>query len=202
MALFSGAFDERIALTIAQESGGGGAPAWRVSETLGGVEKLGATDYRWFRDSMKIFEGANVNKLPHDHHELMAMVAPRALLVTANLDFEWLANPSCYVSARAAHEVWKAFGIADRFGFYIDGSHGHCAVPASQVPAMQAFVDKFLLDDNTVNTDTIRIHPYPQIDHESWYSWWGKGNPSFDPNPGKRVRNGMRQIGFSMVRIK
>ena len=35
MALFAGAFDERIALTIAQEPGGGGAAAWRVSETLG-----------------------------------------------------------------------------------------------------------------------------------------------------------------------
>src|SRR5690606_19537505 len=43
MALFAGAFDERIALTIAIESGGGGATACRVSETLGNVEKLGAT---------------------------------------------------------------------------------------------------------------------------------------------------------------
>ena len=41
MALFSGAFDERIALTIAQESGGGGAAAWRVSETLGEVGNAG-----------------------------------------------------------------------------------------------------------------------------------------------------------------
>lgn len=187
MALFSGAFDERIALTIAQESGGGGAPAWRVSETLGGVEKLGATDYRWFRDSMRNFQSANVVKLPHDHHELMAMVAPRALLVTANVDFEWLANPSCYVSARAAHEVWKTFGIADRFGFTITGGHNHCAAPATVVPAMQAFVDKFLLDSNNVNTDTVRIHPYPQVDYARWFNWWGTGSASFDPKPGKRV---------------
>src|SRR5215831_4896649 len=106
MALISGAFDERIALTIAQESGGGGATAWRVSETLGDVEKLGATSYQWFKDDMIQFAGSNVSKLPYDHHELMAMVAPRALLVTGNTDYFWLANPSCYVAARAAHEVW------------------------------------------------------------------------------------------------
>ena len=34
MALFAGAFDERIALTIAQENGGGGAPSWRVSHDI------------------------------------------------------------------------------------------------------------------------------------------------------------------------
>ena len=179
MALFSGAFDERIALTIAQESGGGGAPAWRVSETIGDVEKLGATSHQWFRDSMFQYAGLNVYKLPYDHHELMAMVAPRALLVTGNTDYMWLANPSCYVSARAAKEVYKTFGISDRMGFYIDGSHNHCAVPNTQRPAIEAFVDKFLLGKMAVNTDTITMHPYPNLDYQSWYQWWGKGKPVF-----------------------
>jgi dienelactone hydrolase len=188
MALFAGAFDERIALTIAQESGGGGAPAWRFSETLGSVEKLGATDYRWFKDDMKQFSGTNVSKLPHDHHELMAMVAPRALLVTGNTDFEWLANPSTYVSARAAHEVWKTFGIGDRFGFYIDGGHGHCAIPNTQLPAVEAFVEKFLGGNPNVNTDTVTIHPYPLVNHKRWYEWWGTGNPVLAAEPpGKRI---------------
>ncbi|MDF7814966.1 T9SS type A sorting domain-containing protein [Hymenobacter sp. YC55] len=187
MALFSGALDERIALTIAQESGGGGAPAWRVSETLGAVEKLGATDYRWFKDDMKRFESTNVAKLPHDHHELMAMIAPRALLVTGNTDFEWLANPAAYVSARAAHEVWKTLGIGDRFGFYIDGAHNHCAVPATQQPAMEAFVDKFLLGNTSVNTN-ITTHPYPALDYQRWYKWWGTANPVLPAEPlGKRI---------------
>ncbi|WP_198172634.1 T9SS type A sorting domain-containing protein [Hymenobacter ginkgonis] len=190
MALFAGALDERIALTIAQESGGGGAPAWRVSETLGGVEKLDATDYNWFKDDMKQFATTNVPKLPHDHHELMAMVAPRALLVTGNTDFEWLANPSAYVSARATHEVYKTFGLGDRFGFYIDGGHNHCAVPTAQVPVMQAFVDKFLLGNTTVSTD-YTTNPYPAVDYQRWYKWWGTGNPVLAPLPpeplGKRI---------------
>jgi hypothetical protein len=180
MALFSGALDERVALTIAQESGGGGAPAWRVSETLADVEKLGATDNSWFMQSMFQFAGQNVSYLPEDHHELMAMCAPRALLITGNTDFTWLANPSCYVSGRAAHEVYKTFGIGDRFGFYIDGGHGHCAVPTSQVPAIEAFVEKFLLGNTNANTDITVFPPaYDYIDYAAWYHWWGTTNPVF-----------------------
>ncbi|MFA0964974.1 T9SS type A sorting domain-containing protein [Roseivirga sp. BDSF3-8] len=180
MALFAGAFDERIALTIAQEPGGGGAAAWRVSETLGEVETLGATNRSWFMESMFQFAGSNVSKLPHDHHELMAMVAPRALLVLGNPDYEWLAEESGYVSARAAHEVWKAFGVGDRFGFSIVGGHGHCQLPASQYPEVEAFVDKFLLGNTSVTTNVTK-HPFANVDHAGWYDWWGGSTPS---NPG------------------
>jgi hypothetical protein len=187
MALFAGAFDERIALTIPVESGGGGAPAWRVSEASGDVEKLGATSHQWFRESMFQYAGLNVSKLPYDHHELMAMVAPRALLVTGNTDYLWLANQSAYVSARATKEIYKTFGISERMGFYIDGSHAHCAIPSNQRPAIEAFVDKFLLSKKTVNTDTVTVHPYAKVDYKSWYQWWGKGKPVF-PNQDNTVK--------------
>lgn len=178
MALFAGAFDERIALTIAQEPGGGGAAAWRVSETMGNVEKLGATSHAWFRESMFQFSGGNVWKLPMDHHELMAMVAPRALLVLGNPDYEWLADESGYVSGRAAHKVWTAFGIADRFGCSIVAGHPHCQLPDSQRPEVEAFVDKFLLGDTNSNTD-VNTHPFPSVDHDRWIGWWGKSEPVF-----------------------
>ncbi|MDO9040509.1 MAG: hypothetical protein Q7U65_03980, partial [Bacteroidota bacterium] len=62
MALFAAAFDERIALTIAQESGGGGAAAWRVSQSLPvKVETLGATSHVWFQESMFQFADKNVS---------------------------------------------------------------------------------------------------------------------------------------------
>jgi hypothetical protein len=178
MALFAGAFDERIALTIAQESGGGGAAAWRVSETVGAVETLGATSHVWFMESMFKFQGANTAKLPYDHHELMAMVAPRALLVLGNPDFVWLADESGYVSCRAAHEVWKKFGVANRFGFSIAGGHGHCALPDFQKPEVEAFVEKFLLGDESANTD-VAIHPYADVNYKRWFEWWGKGESYF-----------------------
>jgi alpha-glucuronidase len=184
MALFAGAFDERIALTIAQEPGGGGAAAWRVSETLGKVETLGATSRAWFKEDMFQFSGADVGRLPMDHHELMAMVAPRALFVLGNPNYEWLADESGYVSCRAAHEVWKAFGIGDRFGFSILGGHGHCQLPEKQKPEVEAFVDKFLLGKTTVNTD-ITHSIYDEVDHSRWIEWWGSDKSVLRPAAGK-----------------
>ena len=99
MALYCGAFDERIALTIAQEPGGGGAAAWRKSHesTLAGknLEDLDKTDYHWFLESQKEhFHGDSVYRLPYDQHELCAMVCPRALLLLGNPTRPFVAGQS------------------------------------------------------------------------------------------------------------
>ena len=178
MALFAGAFDERIALTIAQEPGGGGAASWRVSETLGNVETLGRTSHAWFMESMFQFKDQNVSRLPFDHHELCAMIVPRALLVLGNTDYEWLADESGYVSCQAARKVWEHFGIADRMGFSIIGGHGHCQLPEEQYPEVEAFIDKFLLGKNT-DTNVTKAPMFEQVNYQRWIAWWGTGCPVF-----------------------
>ena len=146
MALYCGAFDERIALTIAQEPGGGGAAAWRVSHTLTEVESLDRTDYHWFLESMRDnFRGDSVYRLPYDQHQLCAMVCPRALLLLGNPDYKWLADEAMLPSAQAAQQVWQKFGIEDRMNYSIVGGHPHCMLPESQYPLVQSFIDKFLL---------------------------------------------------------
>jgi len=177
MALFSGALDERIALTIAQESGGGGAAAWRVSETLGNVETLGNTSFAWFIQDLRRYANF-VHRLPLDHHELMALVAPRALLVLGNPDYEWLADESGYVSSVAARKVWEVFGIADRFGYSYVGGHPHCGLPEVQRPEVEAFVDRFLLGDDAAATD-VQIHSFDAVDAGRWTEWWGTDEPVF-----------------------
>ena len=157
MALYCGAFDERIALTIAQEPGGGGAAVWRKSHelTLAGknLEDIDKTDYHWFLESQKDnFHGDSVYRLPYDQHELCAMVCPRALLLLGNPDYEWLADSSMSVSAQAAHKVWEHFGIPDRMACDIVGGHGHCQLPQSQYPIVQDYIDRFLLTSHPAST--------------------------------------------------
>lgn len=161
MALFCGAFDPRVSLVIAQEPGGGGAAAWRVSHTMEGVEDLDKTDYHWFKESLREqFHGDSVYLLPYDHHELVSMVCPRAFLMLGNTDYQWLADSSAYVSVNAARSVWERLGIADRMGYSINGNHPHCMLPAEQFPEVEAFLDKFLLEKKEVNTDSILISPW------------------------------------------
>ena len=185
MALFCGAFDERVALTIAQEPGGGGAAAWRYSRWMNAqpnaesVEGLDNTDYNWFMQSLRdTYNGKNVSYLPHDHHELAAMICPRALLMLGNPDYTWLADPSGYVSMNGAMKVWEQFDIADRVGYSIVPGHGHCQLPQVQYPEVEAYVDKFLLGKEDVNTE-VRIAPssYSDIDLDWWIGWWGKSEP-------------------------
>lgn len=205
MALFAGAFDERVALTIAQESGGGGATSWRISheiEANGTVEDVDDTNYDWWGDQMQQFTGDNVYKLPVDQHELMAMIAPRALLETGNTEYYWLSNGSNYVAARATQKIYNTLGIGDRFGFYIDGNHGHCATLPAESPVITSFVNKFMLGQASTNTD-VEIYPnpadttdygypivvsggnyayyFPTMDYNRWTTWWGSNDPVF-PN--------------------
>lgn len=189
MALYAGAFDERIALTIPQESGGGGMAAWRVSQEIQGdneVESATRTDFSWFASPLRAFNRNNIYKLPVDHHELMAMIAPRALLATSNYSQLWLSSKAAYVAARATEQVYDQLGISDRFGFIIDTGHGHCAVPESENAPIGAFLDKFLLGLDDVDTH-VRVHDYgDNVDYKRWTAWWGRGKPTLrgDWNPG------------------
>jgi hypothetical protein len=185
LALFAGALDERIALTIAQESGGGGATSWRVSATeppdgngKESVEGIGNTDRQWFASQMFTWAGENLKKLPEDHHMLCALVAPRALYVTGNTDYRWLSNKSCYVNSMAVARIYNELGIADRFGFCINGKHGHCAFPKSQDAELAYFLDKFMLGQTELSKFVATFpDDYRTIDYERWTKWWGTGDP-------------------------
>jgi hypothetical protein len=170
MSLYAGAFDERIALTIPQESGGGGEASWRFMATQTGTEDLDAAQgTAWYAQRLKDFHNADAVKLPVDMHELVAMVAPRAILTVANTQIDRLGSQAGYVSMKAATEVYKALGVPDRIGFTQVGGHDHCVFPSSQTADVQAFVDKFLAAMPSANTAIARS-PYG-TDLSKWVTW-------------------------------
>lgn len=175
-ALIVGALDERILLTIPQESGSGGSAAWRVSDAQRSagqnVQTLSqiVTENVWFRSSFSQF-ASTANRLPFDHHQVMGLVAPRALLVLENTGMEWLGNVSTYTASVAAREIWTALGIADRMGVSQVGGHQHCAFPSSQQAEVNAFVDKFLIGTGSGNTNVVRTDGNFSVDRARWINW-------------------------------
>lgn len=157
-AIAAGALDGRIALTIAQESGSGGAASWRISEAQRAAGQNVQTlreivhENVWFTPSFGGFADS-VNKLPFDQHEVMGLIAPRGLLVIENTSMEWLGNGSTWYDALASREIWKALGDPQAMGVSQVGGHNHCQLPASQYGAVNAFARRFLLDDPAGTVD-------------------------------------------------
>ena len=176
MAMFAGAFDERIALTIIQESGGGGINCWRVSDyytdfTTQDVERVINTNYSWFSPKFKDDFNGNLSRLPYDHHQIISMIAPRAVLVLGNPDFEWLCDYSGYVSCAAAAKVWDRFGISDRFGFVFEGGHNHCMACDSENDAVKRFVAKYLFGKKS-DTNIREAGIFKDVNTNRWTSHW------------------------------
>ncbi len=175
-ALCVGAFDERIKLTIPEESGSGGAASWRVSdwELAQNVQNQALTEIVgencWFRQSFSQFSGAS-DKLPVDQNSVIDLVAPRAILMIEN-DFLWLGPQSTWICANAANMLFDALGIVDYMGFWESTAHNHCAFPSAQQSAVTSYVERFLLGDSTQYTYLMEVdNTSYTFDRTKWVNW-------------------------------
>ncbi|MBR5742543.1 MAG: hypothetical protein IKX85_01975 [Clostridia bacterium] len=110
-ALWAGANDPRFVLTISNESGCGGAALNRgkVGETLSGMTDV--FPY-WFSPAMQNLRGVRPEDLDFDAHQLLALIAPRYLLVGSAAGDEWADPESEMLAAKAASPFWDAAGEA------------------------------------------------------------------------------------------
>jgi len=171
MALWAAAFDERIALAIPEESGGGGEASWRFMAGQPETENLEeAQGTGWYSTRLLDFGNPEAPKLPFDQHSLVAMVAPRAILAIQNTGIDRLGSQAGGASMKAAAEVYEALGVPERLGFSQAVASGHCAFPSSQAADVNAFVNRFLLGDESVNT-SIKKDTYANTDMSEWVTW-------------------------------
>ncbi|TFL05554.1 carbohydrate esterase family 15 protein [Pterulicium gracile] len=176
-ALIAGALVNRIALTIPQESGSGGAACWRLSD----AQKASGTNVQtasqiigenvWFSPVFNQIASSNVNRLGFDHHSIAALVAPRAMLVIENTSMEWLGNMSSYHCPRVARSVWRALGVPDNMGVSQVGHSDHCGFPSAQNPELTAFIQKFLLNQSSTNTNVEKTTGSYNFDQNRWVPW-------------------------------
>jgi hypothetical protein len=158
-ALVAAAFDERIALAVANQAGcGGSAPSRTDQPRAERIDLLNAVRPHWFCDYFKAF-GADPARLPFDQHALVALCAPRPVLFTA-AEGDPNANPSGQFdvlrAATAAYELLGVEGlskdatmpaaddplIASRLGYWIRaGKHD---MTAADWKVYMDFADKWL----------------------------------------------------------
>ena len=178
-----GAFDERIALGIPQESGTAGVSAMRIVNTqpkgpngnpAQSLSNAVSTEVGWFGTT---FESTYINKvdtIPGDTHSLAAMHAPRGLLVLDNSRIGELCATCQHAATAAAQVVYQALGIGANVG-YNGGNptdpQNHCTFyPTTQGPPLQRAIRGHLT--KTAAPDG-RMEPQPAgtADLTKWVPW-------------------------------
>lgn len=123
-ALVAGAFDQRIALTVGAQSGTGGAAPFRLqgkhSESL--AQATGRFNH-WFGPRLKQFVGREA-QLPFDQNYLLALIAPRNLLLLNAFDDPYSNVEAANQTFLSSRKVFDFLGVPDNIGLHLrEGKH-------------------------------------------------------------------------------
>lgn len=108
-ALWCGAQDERVALTISNNSGCSGAALARTTrgET---VKKINTNFPHWFARAYHA-HGDDVSRMPVDQHELVALLAPRLVYVASASRDAWADPDAEFRACVEASPVYRLYGL-------------------------------------------------------------------------------------------
>lgn len=176
-----GAFDERIALGIPQESGTGGVSAFRVVNTAPGgpngkpaqsLDSAWSEAQGWFGTVFGSYR-SKVDVIPADTHSLVAMYAPRGLLVLDNSRIGELGSSAQHAASAAGALVYKALGAEGSIEYHggnPSDPHNHCSFYMSQAEPLRHAIRAHL---TRTEEPSGKIEPQPAgtADLTEWIDW-------------------------------
>lgn len=161
-ALISGAFDQRIALTLALDPSSNTIGCWRHSSAQANVNLFN----QFFINLLTI----DRNLLPIDTHQLVGLIAPRPVAILTRTS-SVSQNQQVLLSALATREIYKALGAEDRFTLETTNTERYYGtLYDDQNNVLSENVRRFLFND-FVTTGEIKTNPETDIDLEQWRQW-------------------------------
>ena len=134
-ALFTGLIDDRIALTISNDSGCGGAAVNRGTngETIEDITRVFPF---WFDAHYKEYVGM-AEEMPWDAHFLLAGIAPRRVYIASAMEDAWADPIAEQTAAQAARAVYQKLGLTKDYV----GSHMRPGVHALSRSDWQHYIN-------------------------------------------------------------
>ncbi|WP_437492255.1 PE PGRS family protein [Sorangium sp. So ce1014] len=171
-----GVLDDRIALTIPHETSTAGVPAYRIADVLG-RERTDHNYYglNWLSDNFDPFvfknNVSNAVKLPIDTHTLIAMIAPRGLLVLENPHQAQMGAPAGHTATVAGAEVYKALGVEKNISYHSKvADKAHCSYKNEYTVLLVSNIAKFLKHEGEAAGELV-VGSGGSLSMSDWVDW-------------------------------